>query len=47
VRYGDRVDHEHDSDLDRHAMDDGTEERVVERRPMVEEVVVRRRPVDE
>jgi hypothetical protein len=27
--------------------DDGTEERVVERRPMVEEVVVRRRPVDE
>jgi sporulation protein YlmC with PRC-barrel domain len=54
VRYGERVEHderveqgeraEHD---ERVTAADGTEERVVERRPMVEEVVVRRRPVDE
>jgi sporulation protein YlmC with PRC-barrel domain len=39
VRYGERVAHERDPDA--------TEETVVESRPMVEEVVVRRRPADE
>jgi sporulation protein YlmC with PRC-barrel domain len=39
--HGTVVEHEADADTA------GTEERVVERRPMVEEVVVRRRPVEE
>lgn len=44
VRYGERSDHSHS--LESHTIDE-TEETVVERRPMIEEVVVRRRPVDE
>jgi sporulation protein YlmC with PRC-barrel domain len=56
VRYGERADHgervDHgdrvDHDDHRDALELGeTEETVIERRPMVEEVIVRRRPVDE
>lgn len=45
VRYGDRLDHDHEEARADHG--NGMEEQVIERRPMVEEVVVRRRPVDE
>lgn len=51
LRYGERAaheEHDHDSDRDdRMHLADDTEERIVERRPVIEEVVVRRRVVDD
>jgi hypothetical protein len=50
IRYDQHADHER-GDIDRSVHEQttigDTEETVVERRPMIEEVVVRRRPADE
>jgi sporulation protein YlmC with PRC-barrel domain len=51
LRYGERTDHLEDADQraagELPHLTDETEERVVERRPVIEEVVVRRRTADE